>query len=167
MNSDSIKAYVFSFAVLTIVMLLPSEISNKHQTRSSWYACIKPSISPPNYVFPIVWTILYTLIAIFMAECIRRPVMIREKKIILWILGINLVLNVLWSFLYFKHKEILLALFCLLGILITTGILIYYAWTIYPAWISYLLVPYCMWLCFAFVLNIMSVYNARKCVALL
>lgn len=164
-HKDTVRAYAFSIAVMVVVMLLPSNM--QEVTRSSWYSCIKPSITPPNYVFPIVWTILYTLLAIFMAEVIRRPVTSREKKIMLWVLGINLVLNVLWSFLYFNHKEILLAGFCLVGILVTTGILIYYSWTIYPPWVSYLLVPYALWLCFAFVLNFMSVYNARRCAALL
>ena len=38
----------------------------KSNVNIQWYECIKPNITPPKYIFPIVWTILYILLAIIL-----------------------------------------------------------------------------------------------------
>ncbi|MCL6500892.1 MAG: tryptophan-rich sensory protein [Candidatus Pacearchaeota archaeon] len=54
---------VLSFLIVIVVALLGSLFTGAN-TKSEWYIQNKPSITPPNYVFPIVWNILFILIAL-------------------------------------------------------------------------------------------------------
>ena len=75
----------------------------------NWYSTIrKPSFVPPNAVFPIAWTALYTDIAATSAAVINR---FRDDgddakaRAYIGALGANLVLNASWSWIFFnKHK---------------------------------------------------------------
>ena len=76
----------------------------------NWYSTIrKPSFVPPDVVFPIAWTVLYTDIAATSAAVINR---FRtdgddaKARAFIGALGVNLVLNASWSWIYFnKHKR--------------------------------------------------------------
>ena len=75
----------------------------------NWYSTIrKPSFVPPDAVFPIAWTVLYTDIAATSAAVINR---FRDDgdnakaRAFIGALGANLVLNASWSWIFFnKHK---------------------------------------------------------------
>ena len=67
-----------------------------------WYATLtKPGFTPPNGVFPIVWTILFVMMAVSAWLVWRAPGDEGERKTALVWFGIQLVLNVLWSFAFF------------------------------------------------------------------
>lgn len=121
----------------------------------SWYPTIqKPSFNPPNWLFAPVWTTLYIMMAIagglvwHEIDSSRRE----EVKKSLKFFAIQLVLNALWSYLFFGLKNPLLAL-----------IEIVLLWLmIYETYIKfgkinkisgYLFVPYLLWVGFAMVLN--------------
>ena len=68
----------------------------------TWYAGLaKPSFNPPDWIFGPVWTILYLLMGIALALVWIKGT---ERKDVRWAMaffGIQLALNVLWSFLFF------------------------------------------------------------------
>ena len=63
---DTLKAHITSFIIMAVVAMFPSDVMKA--TKSRWYQCIRPSITPPNIVFPVVWTVLYILIAFALAQ---------------------------------------------------------------------------------------------------
>ncbi len=75
----------------------------------NWYSTIrKPGFVPPNAVFPIAWTALYTDIAATSAAAIdrfRTDGDDAKARAFIGALGVNLVLNASWSWIFFnKHK---------------------------------------------------------------
>jgi len=139
---------------------------------SPWYQTIKPSITPPNYVFPIAWGILFFMIALSLyfawTNAKKRPetkfparrkltsFLAKQKKIVAAVFGINLVLNVLWSALYFGMKNPLLGFCDIVLLWISILAMIIALWKI-DRISSYLLVPYFLWVSFASVLNFLSI----------
>ena len=150
-------AYIIAFSTLIFVALIPS--SAMKATKTAWYDCIKPSITPPNIVFPIVWTILYILIAICLAETLK----LEKQNVLLFAFAINLILNVLWSFAYFGWKKIGLALIIILLLWLSTVYLVVKTFQVHPKWIGFILLPYLMWITFATVLNGISLTKAKLC----
>jgi tryptophan-rich sensory protein len=75
-----------------------------------WYALIrKPRYQPPSVAFPVAWTTLYTDIAVTSAVAIDRfRATGREEKARSYIvaLGINLLLNASWSWLFFRYHKL-------------------------------------------------------------
>jgi translocator protein len=120
----------------------------------SWYYSIKPSITPPDIVFPIVWTILFFMIALSIYFSWLASDKKRKKKVIV-LFGINLVLNVLWSFFYFKMHNVFGAFIVILLLLISILAIISFTWR-FSRKASYLLIPYLIWVSFASILNYMS-----------
>ena len=118
-----------------------------------WYNSLKKSkITPPNYVFPIVWSILYTLmgIAFYMIYMNKKCV---GFCIPLIIFLIQLFFNLIWTTLFFKYRLFKLALLDTGLIIIFTIITIKYFYNISKN-AAYLLIPYICWLSLAFYLNL-------------
>jgi benzodiazapine receptor len=112
-----------------------------------WYKKLKkPNLSPPNYVFPVVWTILYLMIGIsyFLALQNTNDV----KDLILPFL--HLLLNFAYSPLFFYFKEILLSAI-LTSLILITALMLFYQFSILDESLlaSYFLIPYIIWLSFA------------------
>ncbi|MFW6226437.1 MAG: TspO/MBR family protein [bacterium] len=116
-----------------------------------WYDSIKPEITPPGYVFAIVWNILFFLIAISIYTSYVKGSK-EQKLIVLMLFGINLLLNFLWSVIFFGMQNPVLAFYELILFGISIISLIYYNYKI-NKFSSYLLIPYLIWICFAGYLN--------------
>lgn len=112
----------------------------------------KPSISPPGFIFPIVWTVLYCLMGIssYLINESKSP----YKKKALTLYAIQLFFNFLWSILFFGLSQYLLAFLWLLVLifLITAMIKRFYSINTLSA---YLQIPYLLWCIFAAYLNFM------------
>jgi tryptophan-rich sensory protein len=142
-------------AVFSVAFL--GSILTSQGLKDGWYASVKPAITPPNWVFPIVWTFLFVLITISLYISL---VSIKNKKITLkiyYLFGINFLLNVLWTFFYFCLRKPALAYFDLILLMISIAILISFTWRINKksAW---LLIPYLLWVGFAGILNYLSAF---------
>ena len=78
--------------------------------RSSWYSRLsKPSYVPPNAVFPVAWTSLYTDIAATSAAAIdrlRAAGRHEDARNYVVALGLNLILNAGWGWLFFKYHKL-------------------------------------------------------------
>ena len=120
---------------------------------STWYKTLeKPSFNPPNWIFAPVWTALFLLMGIsaflIWREGIKKP----QVKIALNIFLIQLILNVLWSVLFFGLKLPIAGFFeiILLWLAILLTVISFFKISI-PAGI--LLIPYILWVSFASILN--------------
>ena len=111
---------------------------------------IKPPLSPPGWLFPVVWTILFTLMGISAAIVYTKN---RMNKGLL-INGIQLLVNFLWSIIFFNLRAFLFSFIwlILLWVLIITMILEYMKTDKVAA---YLQIPYLLWVTFAGYLNYM------------
>lgn len=118
-----------------------------------WYASLtKPSWTPPNAVFPIVWPILYAMIAFALWRLWDRAGRSAARDGALALLVANLALNALWSPVFFAAHEIGAGLAIILFMIVTLAATILRAANAdRPA--SLLLVPYFAWICFAAALN--------------
>jgi translocator protein len=116
-----------------------------------WYAALqKPSWTPPNWLFGPVWTVLYIATAVAGWSVWRSKAISVTKPILLWLL--QLILNGLWSWLFFGLRRPELALIDIIALLITI------CWFIATASrtsrvAAWLFVPYALWVGFATALN--------------
>jgi tryptophan-rich sensory protein len=121
---------------------------------STWYAELqKPRFTPPDWVFGPVWISLYILMGIATFLIWRRGFHHQVVRRALAIFGVQLVLNALWSFLFFGLRSPLAGLIgiSLLGIAIILTIRSFLAVSRTAA---LLLIPYFLWVSFASGLNL-------------
>ncbi|MCK1357347.1 TspO/MBR family protein [Bradyrhizobium sp. 199] len=114
-----------------------------------WYAALaKPGFVPPNWAFPVAWTILYIMIAIAGWLTFRREP--RGKSMLAW--AAQLALNFAWSAVMFTMHQIGAALAILLGLFV--AIVTYIGLEMSRDRLAAaLFVPYAAWVAFAGVLN--------------
>jgi benzodiazapine receptor len=119
----------------------------------TWYATlIKPSFAPPNWAFFPVWTTLFILMGISLFLIWQKGLENGPVKIALYIFGVQLILNVLWSAAFFGLRSPLAGLIeiCILWIFILFTILVFMKVSRTAA---LLLIPYILWVSFAAVIN--------------
>lgn len=143
---------VIVYGIAFIGSLFTSPVTN-----SAWYDSIRPDITPPNFVFPIVWNILFFLIALSLYLAWTSAKKKIGKREVAWVFGINLVLNALWSVLYFGLKNPTLAFFELLILWLSIIAMLYATYKINKK-SFWLLIPYLLWVSFAGVLNYLSAF---------
>ena len=148
------KVLMNSFIIVFLVAGLGS-IFTSQNTSSDWYNSIKPTITPPNIVFPITWSILFFLIALSLYFCWINSKNKNEKTAIAIIFGVNFTLNILWSILYFAMKNPRLAFFDIILLLASIILMLMLSWKINRK-SFWLLIPYFVWVCFASILNYLS-----------
>ena len=117
---------------------------------SEFYGTLsKPPFAPPSGVFPIVWGILYVLMAIAMIIYFEKE---GEKSSVFTLYIVNLVLNALWPLFFFTLHMICFSIFILLALLVINLILMGELKQVKLAF--YLYLPYLLWQIFALYLNI-------------
>jgi translocator protein len=115
-----------------------------------WYeALTKPWWTPPNWLFPIAWSILYVMIA-FAGWRVWKVDGI-GLAIAVWLVGV--VLNAAWSWIMFDQHQIGWALADLIGMWISIVVFILLALQI-DRTAAYLFLPYLVWVSFAGALNL-------------
>jgi len=118
-----------------------------------WYAGLaKPSFNPPNWIFGPVWTLLYAMMGLAAYLVYEKGFKRPEVKKALAVFAAQLVMNTLWSIVFFGAHRILGAavVIVLLWAMILATILLFHRISKAAA---YLLVPYILWVSFATVLN--------------
>lgn len=123
------------------------------KTGLHWYSTLNQAPwTPPDFLFPFVWTLLYLLMAFSLW-------LIEKKPITLALFALQLSLNFAWSWLFFYWKSPLLSLIdiCALLVILLWTIRVFYRDCKEAA---YLLIPYLFWLCYASTLNLyIEIYN--------
>ena len=114
---------------------------------------IQPSFAPPSWLFGPVWSALYILIFISFGAAFLGVIKKEFPKIAIFPLTVNLASNALWTYLFFKLQNFDLAL---LDILLVWSSIIAIMISFWDSrrWISYLQIPYLLWVSFATVLMI-------------
>lgn len=131
-------------------------IFTNQETEGDWYQSVRPNITPPNWIFPIVWNILFLLIALSLYFAWISAEDRKDKIRIGLLFGLNLFANAFWSYLYFGMHAPLLAFYDLIIIWMSTLNAMYLLWDI-DRKSSWLLLPYLLWISFAGILNWMSI----------
>lgn len=119
---------------------------------TTWYGALhKSSLTPPSIVFAIVWSILYTMIAIsgyYLWEYRKHP----KAKLAFGFYSAQMILNWAWTPLFFNFHLITVSFYCIILISLLTLITILLTRNNFKI-SSILLAPYFMWLLFAGYLN--------------
>lgn len=119
----------------------------------TWFSTLnKPFFNPPNYLFAPVWTTLYILMGISVYLIWNKGIKTKKIRDAVYIFGIQLILNTIWSPVFFGAHNPFLAF------IIIVGLWIYIVKTIrafakIDKFASYLLYPYLIWVSFASILN--------------
>lgn len=128
----------------------------------NWYSqLIKPTWSPPAWIFGPVWSFLYVLIALSFGKVFWMAI----KKEIPWAVALPFILNLVFNFAFtpiqFGLKNNFLAA---ADILLVLSTLVWAMWAIFPyaRYITYAQIPYLLWVAFATVLQLTITYlNSR------
>ena len=146
---------IFKLIIAIVISGLAGTIGSVFTAPSipSWYAgLIKPSFNPPAWIFGLVWTTLFALMGIAAFLVWRKGLDCRKVKIALGIFIGQLVLNTLWSIIFFGLRSpggaLFEIIFLWLAIFVT---IIAFAKISKPA--AWLLAPYLLWVSFASYLN--------------
>ena len=132
----------------TIVGLITSSFSN-------YSSYNMPSFAPPAIVFPIVWTIIYILMGI--SSYIISESNSYKKRKALSLYRIQLIINLLWSFIFFVFNLNTLAFIWIILLIIVVTLMIKEFLSINKT-AGYLQIPYLLWLMFASILNLSIVF---------
>lgn len=119
----------------------------------TWYETIKkPSFTPPNAVFAPVWAILYILMGLSAGIVWSRGLYHVWVKTALYHFVFQLLLNAIWSLVFFNLQQPLWALFVIITLFILILLTIKWFKIVIPL-AAYLLIPYAIWIAFALILN--------------
>ncbi len=146
-RKKTILAYAVSIGIALAVGAVSALINAGKMTNPN---LAQPPLSPSAWLFPVVWTVLFTLMGIsaarvWLSDC-------AGKSDALFIYGTQLVVNFLWTVFYFSFSALLLSFFWLL-FLIALVILTAVRFERCAPGAGKLQFPYILWLCFAAYLN--------------
>ncbi len=122
----------------------------------------QPSFAPPAIVFPIVWSILYTLMGISLYLVVKDGLDKPGVRDAIFYFAVSLVLNFFWTPIFFKWGLILFGLVWLVAMIFFAIITAYKFYNINKL-AGIMWIPYILWLLFALVLNI-AYYNLNGAV---
>jgi len=151
MKTDKIIKFILSIALCQSVGLIGSLFTTP--SIPTWYTSLqKPSFAPPNWLFGPVWITLFTLMGISFYLVWNKRLKNKLVKKGLFIFGIQLVLNMLWSFLFFGLQSPLYGLIEIIVLWIAIGVTIFKFYKISKN-AALLLLPYIAWVSIAVILN--------------
>ena len=145
------KTLIFFVAIPLLVGGVASLISR--ESMAMFDRLTKPPLAPPGWLFPLVWTILYTFMGLASYLVFTSQKDQNEIKLALQIYTLQLAFNFFWTILFFNFELYFFAFFwllALLALLILTTILFYKVSK--PA--AYLMIPYIIWVTLAAYLNL-------------
>jgi len=135
---------------LVLITLIVGSIASSNAGTDSWYqGLLKSELNPPEYVFGIVWPILYLCMGIIVWRTYEK----------IWkLFYIQLFLNAIWSWLFFSFHLPLISLIDI-WLLIFINIKILFMIMKQDRLAAFLYTPYILWLLFASYLNLFIVLN--------
>lgn len=141
---------VLRFVALSLIVGYLSMLLQR-ESLEVWYPLLrKSSLTPPGYVFAIVWFVLYVLMGVSVALVSRART--NYSWVLVLLFYMQLLLNLMWSFCFFFLQLPLLALVVLFALMLCVAAYVVGAYDRHR-WASLLNVPYLLWLLFAAYLN--------------
>ena len=131
---------------------------------TSYQTLVRPSWSPPAWLFGPVWTFLYILIAASFGTVFYQAATGELSWLVALPFALNLIFNFSYTWLQFGLKKYTLASIDVLLVLATLiwGLLALRSFSgVGDAWIVYINIPYLLWVCFATVLQLTVTYLNR------
>ncbi len=148
---QKIKPYIISIAVSLGVGMISAFLTRGNM--NIYEEVVTPPLSPPSFLFPVVWTALYILMGISAAMIYtNKNRQKRHKDKALYTYATSLFVNLFWSIIFFNMRAFLFAfiwLLLLLYFIIST--ILQYRKINHTA--AYLQIPYALWVTFAGYLN--------------
>lgn len=138
--------FLITFAVAAVGTLITYGTLN-----INWFNPGRLQVTPPNFIFMIIWNLLFVLIALSLYFSWIKATK-KEKIRVGIVFGINFLLNMLWSVLFFSFTRPDWAFYDLVLLDVSIIITIYATWKIDKK-SGYLLAPYLLWVSLATVLN--------------
>lgn len=143
------KNSLFFLVIILFVMILGRFWSSQGM---EWYYTLNLSpLTPPGWVFGIVWPVLYGLLVVYASYIWNKVSNRTMRNRLMLVFSLNILLNILWTFLFFNQHSIKGALLVAVALWITTFVLMLATLKINRA--AMLLLPYLLWLSFALYLN--------------
>ncbi|MCH9630203.1 MAG: hypothetical protein S4CHLAM37_01970 [Chlamydiia bacterium] len=119
----------------------------------AWYSSLKkPASTPHEYIFPLVWWILYFMMALSASILFCRP-KTSKRAVALTFWGLQLFFNVLWSFFFFTFRSPLLAVFDIGFLWVTVILAVITAFRVSRS-AGWFMIPNALWVSYAVYLNI-------------
>lgn len=147
-----------NYKLLTICIIIPLAVGSlsgyiSASAMDSFRLLNKPPLSPPGFLFPVVWTILYILMGIASYLVLTSGQSKTKIKDAMITYGLQLFFNFFWSIIFFNLEWYMFAFVWLvvLWVLIFNTIISFYEISKTAA---YLLIPYLLWVTFAGYLNL-------------
>lgn len=142
--------------ICSVTVCLLTGILGSFATKNSitnWYAHLsRPSFTPPDWTFGVVWPILYVMMGISAFLIWNMDINRRQGKVVLGVFALQLILNGLWTPIFFGLHLIGLALVEIIMMWAAILLTIFTFWRVSKA-AALLLLPYILWVSFAVVLN--------------
>ncbi len=148
-----LKPYIIEIAIALAVGALSALLTRN--SMDIYGDIVKPRLSPPSWLFPVVWTILFVLMGVSAGRIRQKGKIFPEKSAeAIGIYYLSLFVNFFWSIIFFNLRWYLLAFLWLLllwGLILAT-IFKYRKISSFAAWLQ---IPYLLWVTFAGYLNLM------------
>ena len=138
------KPYIIEILIALLVGGLSAYLTR--DSMAHFETLNKPPLSPPGSLFPIVWTVLFILMGI------SAGMVYKKSGSVPFVYRLSLMVNFLWSIIFFNMEAYLFAFVWLLLLLVLIIMTVAeYSRVSKPA--AYLQIPYLLWVCFAGYLN--------------
>ncbi len=147
------RAALFPIIIAATLALVTAMVGGSITVLDSWYYSLQqPSWAPPDYMFGIIWTTIFALIALAGFLGWQKAPSRRTAEIMLGLFALNGFLNLSWSFLFFRMERPDLAFYELIALWLSILALIIFCGRFSKS-ASLLLVPYLVWVTIAGMLN--------------
>ena len=153
--AESVRRSWWKIAIMAVVLIelaggASGWLSNSGYGNGWFDRLEKPGFMPPGWAFPVAWSILYILMGLALAIVINARGS-RRRVPALIVFGIQLMLNLAWTPVFFGMHRIVPALVIIGSLVVLVAITIALFWQVRRT-AGLLLLPYLAWICFAFVL---------------
>ena len=156
MNNDKMKKFGQIFLAILIPLIVGGVSAFLTMPAMKEFSKLnQPPLSPPSWLFPVVWTILYILmgIASYLIYINKNTYFYEERDKALIYYVLQLIFNFIWSILFFNMKWFVFSFIWLLVLWVLILLLIINAKKVNKICL-YLLLPYLLWVTFAGYLNL-------------
>jgi translocator protein len=145
------NAWIITVPVIVLLGFASGWLSNSGYGNPWFDALRKPWFMPPGWVFPVAWTSLYILMGIAVAQVIASDAPGKRPALILF--ASQLILNLLWSPVFFGLHQMRPALAIIAVLAVDVAVMIILFLRIRKS-AAYMMLPYLAWLLFATELNL-------------